>query len=79
MAKAHTQDWYGRSEPPNQFDGNSCFARRAWARGENNVAWPEGCYVIDGQEVVAADDGLAPKLAYVPRQIMDEGIVVIDD
>jgi hypothetical protein len=57
-------------------------ARLAWRAGtgrKNDVRGSEGRDVVERNRVVTTDESLPPQLADVPSQVIDKGVVVVDE
>src|SRR6266581_4234300 len=78
VAEANTQDRRAGSEAPHDLGGDSRLARRARAWGDDDVGRPEGADLLVRRGVMTSYDGLLPQLGHVPRQVVDERVVVVD-
>ena len=79
VAEAHSENRRLRSEVTYKLRRNSRLDRRAWPRRQNDVARSEGVELCKCRLVVAIYDCLSSKFANVPSEVVDEGVVVIDD
>ncbi len=78
MAEAHTEDGKFTGKPLDEFHGDSSFLRRA-RTGRNHDAFrlSPGNF-IHSNFVVAVHFDLATQLAEILREVVGEGIVVVE-
>src|SRR5205814_8638658 len=55
------------------------FAGRAWPRRDDDVRGSELLDLLERRGVVPSYDGLLPQLLHVTRQVVHEGVVVVDE
>jgi hypothetical protein len=79
VAKANTKNRDGRAKATHNIGRDSRLSRGTWPWRENNVARSERFDLGQGDLIVTTDDDLATQLAHVPREVVNEGVVVIDD
>src|ERR1700676_4344130 len=78
MAQAHAQDGKLSCEAPDELDANAGILRRARARRNHDAVWPAPGDFLDGNLVVSMDFDIASELAEILRQVVGEGIVVVE-
>ena len=78
VAQADAEDRDPGAEAHDHVVGDPRLARRAGPRGDDDVARGQGGDLGERDRVVAVDGGRFAQLAHVARQVVDEGVVVID-
>src|SRR2546430_1010233 len=79
MTKTDAENGDGRSTASNHFGRDACLGRRTGARRQDDMTWPEGFNRVHRDLVVAAHHHVSTQLTNVPRQVVDKGVVVVDD
>src|SRR5436190_13139622 len=79
VAETHAEDRGGGTEPPDDVGGDPRFAGRAWPRRDDDVRGSELLDLLERRGVVPSYDGLLPQLLHVTRQVVHEGVVVVDE
>src|SRR2546428_11643542 len=78
VAQADAEDRHPGAEAHDQVVGDPRLARRAGPRGDDDVARGQGGDLGERDRIVAVDGGRLAQLPHVARQVVDEGVVVID-
>ena len=78
MTETDAQDWNLWPEPQDDFFADSRFAWRARAGGNADILWRQVCNFTQRDFIVSFDEKLTSKLAEILREIVGEGVVVID-
>ena len=78
MAEADAEDRDAVAEMAHHVEGNAGLIRGPGAGRDDDGIGADGQQLIDGDCVVAQHPALAAELADIARQVVDEGIVVID-
>ena len=79
VAEADAENRRRRSEAADEIGRDPGLGRRARSRRNDDVRRRERLDLVERDRVVAADDRVAAQLADVPRQVVDERVVVIDE
>src|SRR5436309_1844711 len=79
MAETHAEDRNRRTEAPHDVGRDAGFHRRTGTGRKDDVARRERGNIIERERVVPAYDGLFAELAHVAGQVINEGIMVIDE
>src|SRR6476646_10481998 len=79
MAEADTEHGPGAREPGDDLVGHAGVVGCAWTGGDEHGVGFERDRFVDGDGVVAVHEWLGPELAEVLDEVVDEGVVVVDD
>ncbi len=79
VAQAHTQQGHPASEMAHHVVGDTSLERRARPWRDDDVAGRQRLYFLQADAVVAIDRWLPAQLTQVLSQVIDEGVVVVDD
>src|SRR5665213_1111535 len=79
VSEADAEDGDRRAEASDGAHGNAGFGRRAWTRGDDDVRGRERGDLVERDGIVPDDDGLLAELADVSREVVDEGVVVVEE
>src|SRR5882762_3131688 len=78
VAKAHAEQWRRGPETPYDIGRDARLGRRARPGRYDDVARRERLDLCQRELIVAVHDGLAAQFPYVPCEVVDERIIVVD-
>src|SRR5262249_27306455 len=79
MTKADAQDRDRRAEAAHDIRRDAGLHRCARTWRENDVTRGERRHAVERQRIVSTHDRVPPQFANVPREVVDERIVVVDE
>src|SRR6186713_3188561 len=79
MAETHAEDRNASAQLTDDIDRHAGFVRRAGSRRDDDVRWTARQDSADIDRIVAHDLRLVSQLAQIPCEVVDEGVIVVDD
>ena len=79
VPQADAQDWFAGLEFCNRLQADAGLVRIAGARGKHDGGGVELLDLFDGNRIVANHVRVTTQLPEVPSEVVDEGVVVVDN